>query len=395
MPYRLKNSPLPLCCFTIKLEKMRHFVTILVVCFGWQIDAQITVTNLTFPSIGDSLRYQTDANPTNLMLGTVSGGNQLWDFSALQGGPIQTTVYQEATTGAGFPNFQNANLRTGNQLQETYLKKTATALESLGTSGADQLNLVQNTAVRYQPPLPLRRAPMNFFDIHNFDSDLTYSLPTGDLADTLLGNLGGLFDSIRIRIHTSRLDVVDGWGVCKIPGGQFEVLREKRTEISETSIDIHSFLGWTDLTALLGGGGGLLEAIGQDTTVSLHFFSHLEKEEIAVLTLNNAGDAVRSARFKYIPSTSATTFKLENKIVTCAPNPTTGLTELKWTDLESGVYRLVVNDFSGKMIVEKEVTMDQAGNMTLDFSHATAGILTLQIIDQNNQTLAVSKLLKL
>jgi hypothetical protein len=373
---------------------MKHIVAILLICIGFQAPAQITVTNLTFPGVGDSLRYQADANPPALMLGTTGGSNQFWDFSALQGGPIQITAYFGAATGNGFPNFQNANLRTGSGLQETYLRKSATALENLGTSGADQLNLGLNTTVRYSPPLPLRRAPMNFFDIHNFETNQTYALPTGDLADSLLGSLGGLFDSIRIRIHSSRLDVVDAWGVCKIPGGQFDVLREKRTEVSETSIDIHSFLGWTDLSGLLGSSGGLLDAVGKDTTITLHFFNNIQKEEIAMLTLNNAGDAVRTARFKYIPTTSTTTFLSEDTRIQCSPNPTSGQTELQWDGFESGDYRLLVCDFTGKTVVNQEARMQQNGNMRIDLSHVSAGILTLQILDKNNKPISVSKLIK-
>jgi hypothetical protein len=374
---------------------MKHFVSILCVCAGLQVAAQITVSNLAFPGVGDTLRYQNDANPPVLNLGTAGGGNQIWDFTALQGGPTQTTVYRDAASGSSFAQFPNAGLRTVAQGVETYFRKTASVFENLGTSGADQLNLGLNTSVRYQPPLPLRRAPMSFFDIHNFETNLTYSVPTGDLADSLLGNLGGLFDSIRIRIHTSRLDVVDAWGVCKIPGGQFDVLREKRTEISETAIDIHSFLGWTDLGGLLGGsGGGLLGAIGKDTTIALHFFNDVEKEEIAVLTLNNAGAEVRSARFKHIPLVSATTALNEEARIKCSPNPTSSAMELQWDMLKSGDYRLLICDFTGKTVLNQAARMPQSGNMTLDLSHVPAGILTLRILDQNGKPLVVSKLIK-
>jgi hypothetical protein len=389
-----QNNPVFLLCFLFKTKKMKQFALISLICIGLQAAAQITITNLTFPAVGDSLRYQTDPNPPLLLLGTTGGGNQFWDFSALQGGSIQTSSYAEAASGAGFPSFQNANLRTGNQLQENYLRKTASVIESLGTSGADQLNLGLNNTIHYQPPLPIRRAPMQFFDIHNFETDLNYVLPISDVADSLLGSLSGLFDSIRIRTHTSRLDIVDAWGMCKIPGGAFEVLREKRTEISETFIDIHSFLGWTDLTGLLGSGNGLLEAIGKDTTITLHFINHLEKEDIAVLTLNNAGNTVTTARFKYIPATSSTTFLDAPAQAVCFPNPTSNYTEIQWNGLESDDYQVTIHDFSGKPFFPTIARVQPNGNLLVDLSGAPAGLLTIQIFDKNHNLVAGSKLIK-
>jgi hypothetical protein len=359
--------------------------------------AQITVTNVTFPSAGDTLRYKTDSNPPALNLGTTGGGNQVWDFTDLQGGPVQTTVYLTAAGGNGSGSFPLTTLRTTNALQETYYRKTATAFENLGTIGDDPLNLGINTTIRYQPSLPERRAPQQFFDIHTVESDLSYAVPTGALADSLLGQLGALVDSFRFRIETKRLDVVDGWGTCNIPGGQFEVLREKRTTTTSTSIEVHSFLGWVDLSGLLGGGGSsLLDNIGKDTTVAYHFFSNAEKEEIAVVTMNDSGTEPQSVRFKWIENVVSNTNDMtsDNPRVVATPNPAKSSTSLLLEHFLPGTYQVVVWDGTGKNLYQQSVEVYGNTLVAIDLLNSPAGLLLVQILDKQGDVTATCKLIR-
>ncbi len=371
------------------------FTALAFLLLAGPVSTQITVTNITFPTAGDTLRYQTDPNPTVLDLGTAGSGNQVWDFKALQGGAMQPTAWLAAAGGNGAASFPSANLRTGSQARSTFYRKTNTALENLGTAGADLLNLGINTTVRYQPPLPERRAPQKFFDIHTVTSDLAWAVPTSGLADSLLGQLGGLVDSLRIRIRTVRLDVVDAWGTCQIPGGAFPVLREKRTTTTETSIDVHSFLGWTDLSGLLGGGGsGLLGNIGKDTTVAYHFLSSTEKEEIAVVTMNNAATEAQSVRFKHIAQTVATE-DLANSgpVLQVLPNPSFGPLEVRLTHFPAAEYWLNVHDAQGKLIFQKTIgTADAA--VQADLSAYPSGLFFFQVLNAEGRLVAAQKVVR-
>jgi hypothetical protein len=361
-----------------------------------QVIAQITVTNTTFPSIGDTLRYVNDNNPPALDLGMTGAANQVWDFTALEGGAVQTTAWLSPTGSNNAGSFSSANLRTSNLGGATFYRKTNTVLESMGTSGADQLNLGANTVVRYQPPLPVRRAPQKFFDIHTVESDLNWALPTGALADSLLGQLGGLVDSFRFRIHTTRLDVVDAWGTCNIPNGSFPVLREKRTEMTETSIDVHSFIGWTDLSGLFGGGSsGLLDNIGNDTTITYHFFSNTEKEEIAIVTVDNTDNSIQSVQFKYIAAPSVATndvFSLKPSIA-LSPNPSSESVQLQLNHFPAGDYYLKVVDAQGKIVVQESVNASEM-NANINLSYCPSGLLLIQVLDAKGRLVASHKMVK-
>ncbi len=304
-------------------------------------------------------------------------------------------MYLNAASGIAFSNFTNAGLRTTGQASETYFRKTSTVFEDLGTSGADALNLGINTAFHYTPALPERRAPMQFFDVHNFETNLNYAVATGALADSLLGQLGALVDSFRFRINTKRLDVVDGWGTCKIPGGTFNVLREKRSTQTETSIDVHTFLGWVDLSSFLGGGGsGLLGQIGKDTITTLHFFSATEKEEIAIVTLNNAGNTAQSVRFKHIPvSTSTSDVSGQKPGFSVAPNPLNLWCDLRFENFQQGDYLVIISDLKGAVVFQKSFFL-QTNTLSISLDELPSGLFFIQLFDKNGAQLGTQKLIK-
>lgn len=142
---------------------------------------------------------------------------------------------------------------------------------------------------------------MNFFDVNQQETNLSLPFSTAQIPDTLFTGIPFIPDSIRIRINTKRLDVVDGYGTCTIPGGAYPVLRLKRSEYTTTNLDVLvPFLGWTDVSGFLGGagGGGIGNFIGTDTTNTYRFYSGTEKEEIAVVTASNDWSNAETIRFK-------------------------------------------------------------------------------------------------
>ncbi|MDV7394326.1 hypothetical protein RZS08_23290, partial [Arthrospira platensis SPKY1] len=120
-----------------------------------------------------------------------------------------------------------------------------------------------------------------------------------DVPGGILNNLPITPDSLRIRINTQRTDEVDAWGTLTIPGGIYDVLREKRTELRQTRIDakIGFFPAWVDVTdifvELLS-----LPGLGSLTQESYYFWSNEALEPIAVLSLSPATGEVQSVEYK-------------------------------------------------------------------------------------------------
>jgi hypothetical protein len=176
-----------------------------------------------------------------------------------------------------------------------YYNATGDKVELMGYFGSDPIGLGATLLIPYNPPLVERRAPMNFFDINAVSSGFLVPFHPSAVSGGLLQLLPFTPDSLRIRIAINRIDVVDAWGDLSIPGGSYQVLREKRRQYEEKRLDAKvPPLGWLDITDVAIQSLGL-STLGVDTITAFHYFSNTDKEEIAVLRLNNQQNAVVEA----------------------------------------------------------------------------------------------------
>lgn len=278
----------------------KHYLWLALAMLGicTSIKAQITVTNTTFPVVGDVLSFSFDANPNILAL--TPPGFQNWDYSNLNAETTQQQIFQDPSMGTVSASFPEATLLYIDGNFEYYYKVTNQEIQLLGYYGPDPIGLGFTTIIRYNPPFVVRRAPMNFFDSKATSSGVLQAFAPDaspevqEKVDLLPFNP----DSLRLRIAVSRFDAVEAFGDLTIPGGTFPVLREKRTQYRERRLDAKvPPLGWLDVTDIaiqyLG-----LTALGVDTTVTYNFFNDCSKEEIAILTLNNDQATTRLAQFK-------------------------------------------------------------------------------------------------
>ncbi len=356
--------------------------------------AQITVTSATFPVVGDTLKIATDLNPDGVTI-TAPGGPATWDFTGLAATLKSKTTFQAATEGSAFADFPTAELVTigsGGQ-GETYYDVTSTAFNNLGFYGSDPTGgLPIQTAFKFTPPVPERRAPLKFIDNFMAETSLNIALPIDSTLGALLAQLGvpaGLADSLRIRVTASRNELVDAYGTLTIPGGTYDVLREKSTEYRDTHLDIHTFFGWIDVTAQAGADAGL----GQDTTIAYNFISNTEKEYIAVVTMDNAGTTVQQVEYKDNGVLSGNNDVLATKPeVLVSPNPTANIAVFELKNFAPGNYSLRLLDGLGREVFMKKIG---AGAESVSLESLAQGTYFYQIFDEKNRVQATGKLLKI
>jgi len=362
---------------------------------------QITVTSMTFPTSGDKLRYAEVTNPgiTNIL--TPPGGGQAWDISHLKAGKTFETVYRAASEGMNFASFNGANLVSSDSTGESYYKTSASTFEFLGQTGGALASLGVKAIYKYTPPIIERRSPVNFFDIKQQSSNVnSLSFAIKDLPASLVANIPGVnaVDSIRMRINYQLLEVFDAWGTLTIPGplpqSQYPVLRGKYTSYTSTAIDVHTFFGWIDISQLGSGGGGLFALPGTDTLVKYRFFNNKEKEEIAVVEVNNNQSAVVSVRYK----NNSTTTPFLNKstqdaaIIKAFPNPATEWVQFDCSPLPSGVYRLKIFNIAGIEIMNNAYTLKDAKSIRLNLGNFKAGTYIYRLEDENKTYVGIRRL---
>ena len=320
--------------------------------------AQITVTNSVFPVIGDTLHYafgnQLDA--INAVY-TPPGGNQVWDLSALQADSTWGAIYQDPLTGVGQASFPGAALMIApaDALpgQEDYLNVTATEVSQPGSYGVDPLQLGSSWTVQWTPEgLPISWAPLNFFDIRQVSTGTLHNYHPSEMPPGWTTQFP-TNDSIRMRATISVLGAVDAWGTLTIPGGSYEVLREKRTMYTETRVDAKiAPLGWIDVTDICVNQYGMGAVLGVDTTVTFHFVNDQSKETIALCEINSAQNEVLRVRYKVADfSTAVEGAAAADATVRVFPNPATDRIQVQAPGFPSGAYELLVMDAMGRQVV--------------------------------------------
>lgn len=351
------------------------------------VNAQITLTNATFPAVGDTLRYAFDLSPAgdpNSYI-TPPGGNQNWNFTNLKVQQTSTVIYRNPNTGMQTANYPGAELLVVENNNESYYNVTSNKVELMGYDGGDPINLGVNVVAKYAPPIVEQRAPLQFFDINQISTGLLLPFSVAALPDAIVNRLPVRPDSFRIRIAINRLDVVDGAGNVAIPGGSYPVLREKRTTYREARLDAKvPPLGWLDITDVAIQSLGLTE-LGVDTTVAYHFFSNTAKEPIAIVTLNNAQSGITSVQYKNNRlSTAVTSINSMKLQLSLFPNPAADQVRMTFNNMESGQYLLKMYNVLGMEVWSETYQMPGKQFETeLDISTLVAGTYFYSLF--NNQ----------
>jgi hypothetical protein len=347
------------------LNIKNHFVkkALIYTFMTWgsiQLPAQITVTASTFPAVGDVLHYVQAANPgMAVSLYTPPGGNQYWDLSALTPAFNFETNFLPAAQGVYANNFPGATMVVLKETDEYYYSSSGTKFEHPGVA-SDSVSGLPLTAIYYNAPvIAERHAPLNFFDIYQQSTSnlLLYhysELPGGavDLPVTP--------DSVRIRISRSVVEVVDAWGVLRLPGelpqSEFPVLRLKKTSYLEQRIDAKiSPLGWLDVTDNVVQSGSPWAALfGVDTIVTHHYFNDIAKEEIASLTFNTALNEVIAVAYKNTADITSVNDARGAAVQSLQvyPNPAGSTVTIRCTAVPSGIYTMKIFNCQGTLVTE-------------------------------------------
>ena len=374
------------------MQKKNVLVIFTILAATIWLPAQITITNATFPAAGDTLKTSTDLAPAGIVM-TAPGGPQTWNMTSLNPSSRQSLAFRPAAEGSASASFPGAELVTISDVgAEAYFDVTASAFSLLGIGGAGvNAGFPIDADLKYTPPLVERKAPLNFFDIDQAQSNATIALPTSAIPGAIFDSLGiptGLFDSIRIRITVQRLAAVDGFGTLAIPGGTYDVLRQKQTDITSTGVDVHTFLGWVDVATIIGGTG----LFPTDTTITFNFLSNTVKEPIAIVTVDSTGTNAVQVDYKDNGTQSAVNpVTGEITSISVSPNPATSEATFQLNNMLPGTYTLRMFDMNGQSVLSKQLSSDRENVSLQSLSN---GMYLYKVIDAKGQVMGTGKLMK-
>ncbi|MBK8706350.1 MAG: T9SS type A sorting domain-containing protein [Saprospiraceae bacterium] len=373
---------------------MKHTILMITMLAAVAAGAQITVTNATFPAVGDTLRTAIDEMPTGIVALTPPGGNQQWDFSSLLAGFTREQIIRPAAEGNAAASFPEAEyfieIANGGQ---NYYNATGQRIELVGFSGEDPLGQGFQVVTRFAPPIIERRATLEFLAINQSSAALLFPFSPDDVPGDIFDQLPISPDSLRVRVAISRLDAVDGWGSLTIPGGTYDVLREKTNGIPRSpprrQIPLYRLAGYYQYRPSVPPVPGL----GVDTLVRYYYFNDEEKEPIAIATVNNEQNAVTSVEFK----ANNTTTPVHNAGnprpgIYAYPNPAMVNVRFDFVNLPEGNYNLQFYDLLGKEVLHRRYAIH--GNQTekMDVSSLRPGVYLCSVTNNKGKIVATRRI---
>lgn len=356
------------------------------------LSAQITVTSASFPAAGDTLRVAFDTTSAGIVI-TPPGGNQIWNFSGLTAAFTRTSVVKPASEGESAANFPAATLVLEGQNGDSYFRVTSNVYELIGFDGNDPAGLGVPVVTAFNPAIQERRAPLNFFEINTTNGALLVPFAANQLPQAILNLLPIVPDSIRIRLASNRTDLVDGWGTLSIPGGTYQVLRERRTQYSDTRVEVKiGIFPWTDVTALIPLPN---VGLGRDTTLTYNFFSNSAKEPIAIVTADHVTGEVLSVEYKFNGIiSSAHDLQEANKSVMAYPNPTGDRLFIELQNLPWGEYEFSLFDAAGRSVMRRQVPFHAGAPTEIDVQSIRSGAYIYTLSDRGGQIRCAGRLVK-
>lgn len=371
-----------------------------ILFLSFSLSAQITLTESYFPALGDTLFTATDNMPNNIDV-QPGFGEYTWNFSGLQSPFSQQRIVLPLSEGVAAELFPGADfiLEAANGIGagEGYFRIQNGTYEMIGFAGEDPIGLNFNLATKFNPAYIERRAPLNFGDINQDESALIYAFSPDDLPVDLFADLPISPDSLRVRVAIEQLDVVDGWGTLIIPGGIFDVLREKRTETRETRLDAKiGFLGWQDITDITLGAidnDAVTGQLGLDTTVIYSFFSNGEKEAIAVVNMDALGENITSVNYKAIDIVNSVQVagKLKPNLY-AHPNPTIVNVRFEFSNLPKDDYILSIYNIIGEKLWSKPYDINKNHIDKVNVSFLNKGTYLYSLANSKGRTLITKRL---
>ena len=391
---------------------MRSFSLFLALFFATYsfANAQITVTNSTFPKAGDTLSTSNATTPKGFTIAK-DGLGKTWDFSTLKSTAINRTIIAAAKDGANAAVFPKATLveKRSPSGDEYYIKANAKTYETVGYAGSNATGFAVPSITPVSPSVVNRRAPMAFVDANNTNSAISASVPLSALPDSIvkqIGQFANLIDSLRVKYVSTRTDVVSGYGTIKIPMGTYEVLREQRVQYNDKKLEVHTkFLNsWSDITALIPANqlpAGVKSFIGLDTSFQYHFFSDKQKEVIAVVTMDNKDNTkVTAVTYKNIKKFTPVIDNIEGGAyarpdIRAYPNPANDEVNVEMNNFDAGNYTLKIYNLLGSVIMQDNYALSGNKTIKLDITQLRKGTYLYSISNNQGKILVTKRLMVL
>lgn len=265
--------------------RLLGFLSLMIVSFSSA--AQTTITNASFPEIGDTLRVSVDEGIEGLNIGE-AGEGMVWDFSDLRSSFDIQTIFRDVMESENGDNFPTANMFVERNGGELFFETSENKIIQVGQAGLDPFFGFLEIQTEVTGEAIFRVAPLSYQSQYENQSGFSFTFPFDALPGDITDGLPIQPDSIRFTSSQNELHEIDAYGTLKMPDGNtYDVLRDKVDQVTNNGVEM--LLGiWLDVPEDL-----LPEQlsgfIGETETRLYRFLSNEAKEIMAEVSLDEEG----------------------------------------------------------------------------------------------------------
>lgn len=352
---------------------------------------QTIIRSGSFPQPGDTLFTHIDYLPANVNIGAHKPGDR-WDFSTLQSPFARKMDVFPATVFSEHKHFPKANAAV--ILQENQLGFFAIedkGISLLGLIGDDLLDLGLNTITVFEPPLIERRAPLEYQDGYQTESAVKYRFALDDLPQNEFRELPFTPDSLSISITIDRQDYVDSWGTLLIPGGIYDVLRERRQQLR--SVEVAAKIGnqaWQEVTSLLKGN----TKVADQSSVNYYYHSNDSKNPVAIVYMDGNEQEVLNVAYN-APMRTEKVQQVGNirPGIYAYPNPAIVNVRFEFTNLPPGNYKLSISNILGLEVWSGNYYIEGHRTEKVNIASLRKGSYLYSLRDEKGKTISTKRLI--
>ncbi len=352
---------------------MKRFIILTLVMLGWELSAQVVITQSTFPSAGATFNRNVDTTAKEFDPG-MAGSTNVWNYGGLNSDSIQTFNFTNPSStpyASDYPQ-SNLSLQIAPDLYQ-YFKVDNAAAEELGLAG-DGGNMGFGGVIfkfKFNQPLTFMPFPGQFGT--NFVDSAYGEIK---LAGSDIGQPS--IDSVALKRNVVRTGTFDASGSLTVNTENWQnALRYKIIEESTDSVFIKIFGTWTD-------GSGFGVPPTSNTDLTYHWFVSGQSFPVLTANMNAIGDSAMSIQF-YASATSKS--KNSQSVFSVYPNPASDF--INFSGDLTNVHNVIIYNTLGQK--QEAQTVIKNNQVEVSLNGFANGIYIYQIVGKDSKIISTGK----